>query len=493
MEKDLSLFKYAKNFFAGTALSRMSGLFRDIAMAISFGGSVEIASFFVAFRFANLFRRILGEGNLQSGFTPQYLSLKEDGPKFYRDTTFSMAVILFLTIACLEALFAVLLLFADSEWQEILQLTMWMVPGLFFICLYSLNSSFLQCRNRYFLPAAAPILFNFAWVFAALYSPSVSVLAIAVTVAFAGQWFVTIFEGFKALPLREWIKPKLFSEEFKALLKPLSLGFIGIGAVQLNSALDPIFARVIDPRGPAFLWYAIRIEQLPFALFGIALSNALLPALSRVEDRTLRDGLLNDTLKKASAIMLFCTFGIFALGDFGINFLYGHGDFSALDVQNTFHCLWGYGLGLTPSVFVLLLSARYYAEKDYKTPAMAALLSVGVNIGLNVIFVFGFSWSAFAVAIATSIAAFCNVAYLSRGFLSKELWLFVFKMGLACIFPTTIVFAVQRIWMELYPRDIFAQIFQLIIATTLYCVWVFIGCKVLKIDFRSERAPLKEL
>ena len=43
-----------------------------------------------------------------------------------------------------------------------------------------------------------------------------------------------------------------------------SLGMMGVAATQINSASDALFARAADPEGPAYLWYAVRIQQLPF-------------------------------------------------------------------------------------------------------------------------------------------------------------------------------------------------------------------------------------
>lgn len=467
MEK--SILQNARSFFAGTTLSRASGVMRDITMAAAFGGSAEVASFFIAYRFANLLRRLLGEGNIQSGFIPHYVALKEEGPKFYRDTVFSMGLVLLFVVASFDLALYALQGVVSEEWGQILELSMWMSPGLFFICLYGLNSALLQCQKKYFLPSVAPVLFNVIWIAAAFYRPEIYFLAWVITVAFFWQWFVTIFEGFLILPWREWLKPKLFSPHFRALIKPLSLGIVGIGATQINSALDPVFAKFADGAGPAFLWYALRLQQLPFALFGLALSSALLPAISKAEDK---GALLKEALFQAAFFMIFCTFAIFALGPFGVNFCYGHGGFSTNDVQNTVFCLWGYGLGLLPSVFILLYSGRYYAEKDYTTPAKASLFAVLINTALNALFVFVFGWGALSVAIATSIAAFCNVAYLSKG-LPKELWLFILKISASCALPAAAVMALQLLYFVPYPRDLLAQAIQLGVASCLYIAFSF--------------------
>src|SRR3989344_3473976 len=340
MDTNRSILRSAKHFFAGTILSRISGMGRDMAIAFCFGSSAEIAAFMVAYRLANLFRRLLGEGNLQAGFVPHFESLRLESPEraahFYRDTFFSMSLGLVGAVLFLETLLAGARFFVPPDWQEIISLSMWMAPGLFFVSLYALNASLLQCQKKYFLPALAPVFFNLVWIVFAFWvkdlpqKEAMFWLSIATTGAFGAQFLATVFVK-KGLGLKEWLKPQFFSSEWRALLKPLLLGILGISAVQLNSALDAVFARIADPEGPAFLWYAIRIEQLPLALFGIALSGALLPPLARAVkagDMARYKEMLERGLKQAAVFMLICTFGIFSLGEVGINFLYGRGDFS---------------------------------------------------------------------------------------------------------------------------------------------------------------------
>lgn len=488
-----SIYRSARHFLAGTFFSRLSGLFRDMAMAFCFGSAPEIAAFMVAYRLANLFRRLLGEGNLQAGFVPQFETYRQEsehrGALFYRDIAFSLGCILLLAVLCLEGLlWGLLSWMTDPDWKYILELAMWMAPGLFFICLYALNSALLQCQKRYFLPAVAPVVFNFIWVWAVLclwhlpLMQAIQGLSMAVTLAFMGQWLATAFAQRsylqQTLQKGEWFRPRLFSGEWKAFLKPLSLGTIGIGAVQLNSALDAIFARFADAAGPAYLWYAIRIEQLPLALFGIALSGALLPPLSRA----LQEGaleryqeLLRGALKSCASLIIPCTFGMFALGGVGVNLLYGHGDFLIEDVQQTTICLWAYGIGLFPSVLVLLLAAGFYAQKEYRWPALASVISVALNILLNALFVFGLQWGAISIALATSIGSFCNALILTMGLRQKvgsifavDFWAYCGKMTFCSAVAAAAVWQVETAWMDTFPRSLPVQLFQMISLSGIY-------------------------
>lgn len=412
----------------GTMLSRVSGCARDIAIAFCFGSAPELAAFMVSYRFANLFRRLFGDGNVSAGFIPYFSSLHETNPTqarlFYRDSVCSLSAVLISLILVLESALWVLLPFLSADWEEIARLTMYMIPGLLFVCLYALNVAFLQFHKHYFIGGAAPVLFNMLWIvfaFLGAHLPiekAIHVLALGVSIAFALQWCITLYQvrAHLSLSWRLWLQPSFFSADWKKMLRPLSLGVIGIGAVQINSALDALFARFADLAGPAYLWYAIRIEQLPLALFGIALSGALLPPLSRAfaEGAFSRyQELLRNAISSSIALFIPCTVALFVLGSAGVNLLYGHGDFQPNDVKETTYCLWGYGVGLFPAVVTLLLAAGFYAKKSYGVPTAASLASVLLHIMGNSIMVFGLQWGALSVALSTSLAAWVNCSILT--------------------------------------------------------------------------------
>jgi putative peptidoglycan lipid II flippase len=86
--------------------------------------------------------------------------------------------------------------------------------------------------------------------------------------------------------------------------------------------------------------------------------------------------------------------------------------FSNFSTIHTTQCLWGYGIGLVPSAFVLILAPAFYAKRDFWTPTLASMWSVLVNLVLNLLFVFGFHLGGASIAVATSLASFFNMAFL---------------------------------------------------------------------------------
>ncbi len=514
MDTSHSILHFAKRFFAGTMLSRISGALRDIAMAFCFGSAPEIAAFMVAYRLANLFRRLFGEGSLQGGLVPQFASLYGEstrrGVLFYRDSFFSLLAVLIFGSLVIEGAFFGATFFLDADWAHILSLSMKMVPGLLFICLYALNSSFLQYHKRYFVTAASPVLFNCFWIGVALcvanwpIERGVEALSLGITGAFALQWFVTSLQVIPYLSLswRELLSPSFFSTDWRKMMKSLSFGIVGIGATQINSALDAIFSRMNDLSGPAYLWYAIRVEQLPLALFGIALSGALLPPLARAvaqEDWVRYQGLLQGAIRHSLSLIVPCFFGLLALGAPGLNLLYGHGDFSSQDVQQTLYCLWGYSIGLIPSVLILLIASAFYAQKSYIRPMLASLISVGFHIVLNTIMVFGFKWGAFSIALSTSLSAWVNcglLVFLIQRFIPLSLFasLYGFLGRLVFLSSVAAVFPILLCGIESESRSIQTQMTFFISSAVLFLGLIVLLAYWMKVDeifdlLKKKRLP----
>lgn len=428
-----SLAKSALHFLSGTALSRVSGLVRDMSTAFVFGTHPSIAAFLVAFRLANLMRRIFGEGALLNGFVPHFETYREENPmraaNFFRDTFFSVLISLSGLIFFFEALiyFSIHFFHIKSDNLEILQLIMIMLPAVLFICLFSLCTGLLHCQKSFFLTGISPIAFNFVWIVSVFLlkdqTPGIAAIGLSagVTIAFFSQWLMifpkTISTLLHWISFGELFRGKLFSAEVRKMLFSLSFAIIGATATQINTALDTLFARSASLEGPAYLNFAIHIQQLPLALIGIAISSALLPPLSRAfraNDSQKYSELLEFSLKMALFMTIPCAVGIFVAGSSCINLIFGRGGFDFISTYHTTLCLWGYGFGLIPMVMTLLLAPAFYAKNDYKTPMKASLFSILLNFLSNALFIWGMHLGAESLAVSTSFASLFNLIYLYK-------------------------------------------------------------------------------
>jgi len=521
-----SIIKSFKNFFLGTCFSKISGFLRDVSMAFFFGASPCLASFMVAFRFANLFRRLLGETSFQAGFVPYYENLRMQDKKkaayFYRDLFFSLCCLLVILIFFGE----IFLFFISKTFKnhEIISLVQIMLGGLFFISLYGLNSSFLQCHNRYFLASFAPVSFNIIWIACVIFfrqtidQKFVYILSIAVVIAFFFQYLTTAFRSFKIasedLNFSEFLKPKLFSLEIKKLIKPIFLSIIGIGAVQLNSALDAVFANIAQRKGPAYLWYAMRLYQMPISLFAIAITAAILPPLTRaykLGDLVNFKKFLDLALTKSFGLMMPCTIALIVLGPSMINLIYTRGAFNQNDLINTTLCLMGYATGLSFSTFVMIIVQAFWAKKEYIVPTIAAILAVIGNILLNSLFIFGFNMKSVSIAIATSLSSVLNflilLIFLKKkmcNLFQKEIFLAIFKISMCSILAglCTIYFGYfikdASVYFLLnhdfsFPRSLLDKIYSFSLLSFIYLLTLFVFAFLTRTQEISELINRKKI
>jgi putative peptidoglycan lipid II flippase len=478
----------AKRFFSGTVLSRLSGMARDVAMAVTFGDHPSVAAFMVAFRFSNILRRLLGEGALQSAFIPHFEGLRVENEfrasYFFRNLSLLLSLLLLSLIVFVEiglwigsGNFLWTGYSLDINTQEVIRLSSWMFPSLLFICLYGLNSAFLQCHNSYFTASVAPAAFNFIWIFAVLFlagsepSGAMVYLAQAIVIGFLLQWAITLPKTYNKMKKPVETAAKLtegaiFSQEVMNLAKAASLGALGIGAVQINSFLDAIFARFADLKGPVYLWYAIRLEQLPLALFGIAFINALVPRLARsIKAHKIEEAkqLILYSMKNILIFAIPCTLATVLLGGASVNLIYGRGQFTQEAIWQTTLCLWGYGAALIPSIAVILFSSIFYAQGNFRTPTFLSLIAVLLNVSLNALFVFGFGWGAFSVSLATSASVWFNggaLLFILRK--QPESWQFLhsfkktFQLLLAALFAGVCAFLFDTFFLHKALLDLFS-------------------------------------
>ncbi|MGR3951716.1 MAG: murein biosynthesis integral membrane protein MurJ [Chlamydia sp.] len=512
-----SIMRSAIGFLSGTVFSRISGLIRDMLLAFSFGTSEALSALFVAFRLSHICRRLFGEGILQSAFIPLFEKIRNESQEkaffFFRDMNvlWSSFLLLFTIIASLILCGVSSFCELSEGSREILFLMIIVMPSIMPICLFGLNASLLQCEKRYFTVGIAPTCFNLALAAAALifrsYEPKLAMpyIAISICIGCFFQWLVTFMPAFrltqKALGKTQIAHNiSLFSVDIQRIWKPLLLGLLGVGATQINNAIDSIFARIAAPEGPAQLWFGLRLQQLPLALFGVALSGALLPPLSRAiqaQNREQYGRFLEFAIRRVFAFLLPCTAFLLLLGMASINMIYGRGDFQIESIIKTTGCLHGYALALIPMGLIIILAPAFYAKQQYMTPTKGACISLFINTTLSALFVTYFQWGAISISIATSTAAWMNALYLYTR-IEKNFGIMISQEGKIACFRTAVAVAIATLstWIftayssgiplfftlfqnstRLLPQTVFSQITSFLFPTTFFLFALMIAGK----------------
>ena len=518
MQLSTNLRRLVWQFMSGNFLSKVSGLFRDVIMAACFGADAMVAAFIVAYRMANLLRRLFGEGALVAGFIPHFESLKVESEKkafaFFSDVAKSMGALLLAIVAVFEGVVISSHFFFpfSADVMFILDMTAIMFPSILFICLYGVYSGVLQSYKKFFLTSIAPVVFNTSWILVMLFSKQLDKktamlwLSLGVLVGFFLQFSFTAFFVHRIQSSLNVAREKtaLFGSHLKPLFASLLAGVVGVGATQINNACDVIFARMASLEGPAYLTYGIRVQQLPLSVFIIALSSVILPQLSRLISSNQKQEFietLQTALYRCFFVLLPMTLMCFLLGGTFVNAIYGRGGFGQLATIETTYALWAYAVGLLPMGFVILLAPAFYAQKDYKVTSIASLVSVIANLILNAFFVTFCKMHCTSVAYATAIAAFVNMGILLfclrakiGPFLSKKVLIEFAKMSLASFFAAVATFVVGYYLLDLasikllldhnvvFSRKLVLQLVELFSGIVLFSGFYLLGCWLVKVE-----------
>jgi putative peptidoglycan lipid II flippase len=105
--------------------------------------------------------------------------------------------------------------------------------------------------------------------------------------------------------------------------------------------------------------------------------------------------------------------------------LFARGAFDIAAAQAAAGVLVAYGVGLPAFVLLRTVTPLFHARGDTRTPVVATVTSIVVNLGVKLALIVGLSFGAVGLALGTSIGAWLNLAILgviatSRGFLKLD-------------------------------------------------------------------------
>lgn len=439
-----------------TLISRVLGMIRDVASAKSYGTSWQWDAFIYAFMLPNFMRRLVGEGALSSAFIPVYAEMmeregKEAASRFANVVLSLLSGGLFVFIGIVEIL--ILLLLSWSGLPPVIRLTCELLqvffPYLFFIALCALAMGILNCHGHFFSPALSPIILDLVWIAGVLWVSSwktveverqVFFLALFVLVSGAIQLGVQIpslrRHGFSPQVIFDWAHPGLW--RVGKLILPAVLGF---AVVQINILVDMSLGFWVGAGANSSLWYGNRLMQFPLGVFAIAMGTAVLPTVSHQTARQEIDEVkktLSFALRTIFLIIFPATVGLIVLRTPIVKLLFERGAFDSVSTARTSFVVLGYTLGLFAYSGQKIIATGFYSLQDTQTPVKVGVITLLMNIVLNLILMGPLREA--GLALATSISGIFNfvaLVYLYNrkisGFPIRELLISSTKILLASL------------------------------------------------------------
>jgi len=427
-----------------TMASRLLGVAREMVLSALFGASsgVEMDAFNVAFRVPNLLRDLFAEGAMTAAFIPTFSrTLTQQG----RDAAWRLGnlvinalLVVTGTLVILGILFAYPITHAiapgfaavPGKLELTTQLTRIMLPFLTTVAVAVALMGMLNSLQRFFIPALSPAMFNVATIVCAFALvpvmphvglPPIAAIAIGTLLGGLGQialqWPVLRKEGFQYRPVLGFSDPDL-----RDVLRLMGPGTLGLAAVQINVFVNTYLATSQEQGAVSWLNYAFRLMYLPIGLFGVSIATAALPEIARRANDGDVTG-MRRTISGALRMMLMlnvpATVGLMVLAHPIVALLLQRGKFTVDDTTATAAALMFYAPGLLGYSAVKIASPSFYSLRDSRTPVTVSVVSVLVNLGINLMLVRVMGYR--GLALGTALAAMFNAGAL--------LWLLRNRLG----------------------------------------------------------------
>jgi putative peptidoglycan lipid II flippase len=395
-------------------LSRVLGWVRLVVITNLFGAHADLDAYFAAFRVPDAIFQLVAAGALSSALIPVLAGLftRGEDERAWRvvSTVLNFMLLVLVALAVVVAIWAPVIVplvtpgFDMVNTELTVRLTRIMLLSPILLALGSVASSVLNARGRFGAAAIAPSLYNLAIIAAALLlAPLMGVEALAVG---------TVLGSLLHLAIQ---LPPIVRERFhlsfridlsdaaarQALLLMLPRAF-GLGASQITFVVNTSLATGVGVGAVTAYNVAFTILQIPLGLIGVPLGVVLLPSMARaVAAGNVRE--FGQLIVRSMRLLLYAMVWFTIVGMVVrrqvVAVLFG-GGFDHRGIDLTADTLLFLLLGLAAHSMIVVLARAFYSGQDTRTPVIAAILSVVVNVVVSVTTVGALGLSGLALGIA---------------------------------------------------------------------------------------------
>src|SRR5438105_7995395 len=405
--------------------SRVLGWLRLSVIGATFGESPQLDAFWAAFRIPNAVFDLLVAGALASAFIPVftgYLAREREAEGWRVASSVLNAVVLLLV-----AFSAVMWLAAPAlvptvvapgfakdprQLQLTIDLTRLMLLSPIFMGLSSLTTGILNSYRQFLSGATAPVVYNLVIILFTLFgSPFLGIhaAALGVVVGALVMWLVQLPElTFRRT--RYSVSLDLAHPGVRDVLRLAGPRTLALGAVQIVFFVDTFLASGMPTGSLVALNYAFQLLMLPLGVFSIAISAAIFPPRSHFASLG-QVNRMRDAVQQGIRWILFLTLPtailMIVLRRPIVNLLFQYGNFGPAERELTQAAFLFYSLGLAGHALIQILARAYFAARDTTTPLALTLISIGLNVVLDVLLAepLGINGLALANSVATLVEA----------------------------------------------------------------------------------------
>jgi putative peptidoglycan lipid II flippase len=433
-------------------------MFLSMVLGRTLGLGLASDAFFVAYRLPNLLRRFAAEGTMTGAFLPTISEVEaQEGEATAKAMvarflgTLGLLIIGLCTLAILGMSVVVGLqvlgriapgqplgqqvvalgqvLAGTRAAPEDLSLTTLlariMFPYLLLVSLTAGISAVLNLKGRFGLPASVSTFSNVTVIGVVLGAlalgpaswkdPVKATLVCSLGVMAGGLVQIAVlWPSFHGLGYRIRWGFHFADDGVRRILRRMGPGLLGTGIHPINVLVSTAIASQLPKGAQTVLFQSNLMGELVLGLFSASLATVSLPAMSRQADTGDLDGLrssLASALRATALMAIPASVGLAVLAKPIIALVFQGGRFDAAAVDWTASTLPYQAVGLLFVATSRIAVQAHYALKNYRSPALGALLGFCVNIPLSWILMQRMGTS--GIALANGLASLAGLLYVT--------------------------------------------------------------------------------
>ena len=296
------------------------------------------------------------------------------------------------------------------------------------------------------------------------------------------------------------IRPNLRDPDLKRIMKLFLPYAAGLSLNQVNPVISRMLGSFLEEGSISVLNYSNRILQLPLGLFVIAISQAVLPQLSRAKDDDEFVDTLGQAIRFALFVVLPASLGAIELSSQLVHLIFVRGEFNSWAWSATSSCLALSMLGLPGMACSTVIMRGLYAlsmpHEAFKVTGFSVLSTT--IFSLLLIYPMGYNGLALAPGIAFTLSGLLGIYYLKKK-LKKPLKIFTKKILGDYFIALTVLDASIMLYKFLWPYNSDARIYVraswclivIVLSALIYSIFTFKmkfeEWKLLKQAFRKKK------
>lgn len=308
-----------------------------------------------------------------------------------------------------------------------------MLPYVILICATAFLGGVLQVHKRFGPPAAAPIILNACHIAVVFIGARVLLLhreadpaVVAARQTTLAYWLsfvvlvagvlqvVVLMPGLRAVGFRFRFVRRFWTPGIRRMLRLTVPVAVGVGVLQLSVLLDrglsllltqyvdaaghavthftllgQTFAYPMEAGAPARLNLAQFLYQFPLGVFAIALATAIFPSLSSEAKQLDPDlsgfkSILRQGMEATMLEGLPASLGLILVREPAIRLLFQHGAINAHDADLISRSVLFYSMAIWAFSLQQIINRAYYALHDTKTPLVMSIVTLAVNLAVEI-------------------------------------------------------------------------------------------------------------